>query len=68
MNVNIMKFNNYFFSYGDVTPVSVGGKSLSIVWIMMGLVLNGMIIGHISSQLSVANSEEPVKMYNAKVK
>ena len=33
----------------------------------MGLVLNGMIVGHISSQLSVANNEEPVVLYNAKV-
>merc|ERR1719480_709207 len=41
---------------------------MSSVWILMGLVLNGMIIGHISSQLSVANSEEPVEMYNVKVR
>jgi hypothetical protein len=53
--------------YGDKSPRSVFGRLVSVVWLLTGLVLNQMVIGHICNALAAGNEPEELKLYNAKV-
>jgi len=53
--------------YGDVTPRSFIGKLVSIVWILMGLVLNGIIISFITAAVTTINIPTEYGLHNTKV-
>jgi len=39
--------------YGDLTPITKLGKTFTIIWMLIGLVLTSMIVGGLSSAFSV---------------
>jgi len=50
--------------YGDLTPRSVLSRSIAMTWFLVGLVLNGIIVGFITSALTSFTSEESISLYN----
>jgi len=52
--------------YGDVVPRSHGARIISTAWILTGLVLNGIIIGFITTALTSIDVPDDVSLYNTK--
>lgn len=67
--VKVLSLQHYYFlcSYGDLTPRSVPAKLLSIVWFLIGLILNGIVVGFITTALVTINEPKKVTLYNTKV-
>ena len=53
--------------YGDLTPRSVMARTVSMIWFLTGLILNGIIIGFITTALTSLGLPQEVKLYNTKV-
>ena len=58
----------YLIRYGDLTPRSVIARSVAMTWFMVGLVLNGIIIGFITTALTTLGLPQEIKLYNTKVR
>ena len=56
-----------YFSYGDLSPRSTFARTVSMVWFLVGLVLNGIIVGFITTALTTAGEPEETSLYNTKV-
>ena len=54
-------------SYGDLSPRSAIARTVSMVWFLTGLILNGIIIGFITTAMTSFGQPEEIKIYNTKV-
>ena len=50
-----------------MAPRSVIAKTISMVWFLVGVILNGIIIGAITTALTAIGVPGEVKLYNTKV-
>lgn len=53
--------------YGDKTPRSCMAQSVAIVWMLMGPIINGIVIGAITTSLTTINLESDPKIYGSVV-
>ena len=53
--------------YGDVIPKTKAGKTFSVLWVLMGIVLCGVLVSSISSVLIEALSPKTLSLMNKKV-
>jgi len=52
--------------YGDVTPRSTCARVFTLVWVMIGLVLNGIVIGFITTAVTSIDTPTDISLYNTK--
>lgn len=55
------------FSYGDLSPRSKLARTISMIWFLTGLILNGIIVGFITTALTTIDQPEQYSLYNTKV-
>ncbi|XP_065669709.1 uncharacterized protein LOC105850908 isoform X4 [Hydra vulgaris] len=53
--------------YGDLSPRSVLSRTFAMVWFLTGLILNGIIIAFIVTNLTTLSSSKEYMLYNTKV-
>ncbi|XP_047125709.1 uncharacterized protein LOC105850908 isoform X2 [Hydra vulgaris] len=53
--------------YGDLSPRSVLSRTFAMVWFLTGLILNGIIIAFIVTNLTTLSSSKDYMLYNTKV-
>ena len=56
------------FSYGDLSPRSKLARTISMVWFLVGLILNGIVVGFITTALTSIDQPERYSLYNTKVR
>ncbi|XP_065685087.1 uncharacterized protein LOC105844513 isoform X2 [Hydra vulgaris] len=53
--------------YGDLSPRSILSRTFAMVWFLTGLILNGIIIAFIVTNLTTLSSSKDYMLYNTKV-
>ena len=54
--------------YGDFVPTTFGSKVLLTIWSLVGLVTMSIVMGVISSGMTVGDMETDIKLYGSKVR
>lgn len=57
----------FFCSYGDKTPRSFLAQVVAIAWMLMGPIINGIVVGAITTSLTSINLESDPKIYGTRV-
>ena len=53
--------------YGDKTPKSIAARLFSVIWILTGIIIFGIITGELTQRIIQANSPPPPDMKDAQV-
>ncbi|XP_065669705.1 uncharacterized protein LOC105849170 isoform X5 [Hydra vulgaris] len=53
--------------YGDLSPRSILSRTFAMIWFLTGLILNGIIIAFIVTNLTTLSSSKEYMLYNTKV-
>ena len=62
-----MKDKLCFLRYGDKTPQTFGAQCVAIVWMLMGPIINGIVIGAITTSMTTIQLEVDPSLYGTKV-
>ena len=57
----------FIFRYGDITPRSVPGKIIAMIWTLVGLVLTGILTGALTSTVTTLTIPVATSLYGSKV-
>ena len=57
----------FCFRYGDVTPRSVPGRIIAMIWTLIGLVLVGILTGALTSTVTTLTIPPAAKLYDTNV-
>eukprot|EP00795_Rhopilema_esculentum_P001278 gene1278-15663_t len=52
--------------YGDLTPRTFAGRVFGIIWILISLILNGILIGSLTSSVTTMTLPSPLMLYGTK--
>ena len=53
--------------YGDITPKTIPGRIFGVIWTLVSLVLNGILIGSLTSSVTTLTLPPAVKLYGTTV-
>ena len=53
--------------YGDLSPRSIPARTFALIWFLTGLILNGLIVGFIVTNLTSLSASEDLMLYDSKV-
>ena len=58
---------NYLCRYGDITPRSIPGRIVAMIWTLIGLVLVGILTGALTSTVTTLTIPPTAKLYDTNV-
>ena len=63
----VLYFSFYPHRYGDKTARGFWARIVAILWTMVGLVVNGILIGALSTAVTIASVDETTTLYGSTV-